>query len=96
MQTFSNQHPLTFQQVRRQHQLTLEQLALKAGVPARTVYALEIGARVSWSEAIDCLHALSVLVGRYYQLHDFAIRIREEAIVNAPTLPLHAIQRRER
>src|SRR5579885_2578257 len=94
--TRSKPQSLQFQQVRRQHQLTLEQLALKAKLPVRTVYALEIGAAVSWGEAIDCIHALSVLVGRYYHFEDFSIRVRQEAIVDAPTLRLYALPGRER
>lgn len=96
MTTPSHQPLLKFQQIRRQHQLSLEQIAAQAGVPARTVYTLEIGAAVGWGEAIDCIHALSVLVGKYYQLQDFAIRIKEEAIASAPTLPLYALRKRER
>lgn len=94
--TCSKPQPLNFQQVRRQHQLTLEQVAAQAGLPVRTVYALEIGAAVSWGEAIDCIHALSVLVGRYYHVENFTIRVRQEAIVDAPTLRLPALFGKER
>lgn len=89
---------LQFQQVRRQHQLTLEQIALKAELPVRTVYTLEIGVPVGWNDAIDCVHALSVLAGHYYQLEHFSIRIKPEVLMDAPTLPLYAvqIQKRER
>ena len=96
VQTPSKPQLLKFQQVRRQFRLTLEQIASKAGVPVRTVYALEIGAAVSWGEAIDCIHALSVLVGRYYHFEDFFIRVRQEAVMDAPTLRLYALPGRER
>lgn len=56
----------TLMQVRREHDLTSQQLAQAAGVPLFVEYRAEIGAAVTGEEAEKLLRALSRLTGQHY------------------------------
>ncbi len=88
--------PLNFQQVRRARGLTARQIAEEAGVPFGTEYQLEIGAAISRSDAVDIIHALSVLTGHYYRMEDFALCLKEEVVAYAETFPYSPIRKQQK
>ncbi|MBE3558519.1 MAG: hypothetical protein IMW89_04750 [Ktedonobacteraceae bacterium] len=63
-------------EIRRQHDIGLDQLAELAGLPKRSVYLLEIGWPTEEAEAWRVLEALSRLSNRLYTLDDVRVKLK--------------------
>ena len=75
--------PLSFQAIRRQHGISIHQIADLAGVAPREEYLFEIGARVDQGRAETLVRALNMLTRAHYILADFRGPVSEQ-----PTTPL--------
>jgi hypothetical protein len=62
--------------IRRQHNLTSQQLASEAGLPLRTEYQAEIGVAISEQEAHKIIHALSCLIGQNCTIFTLGLLIK--------------------
>jgi hypothetical protein len=79
---------LNFQATRRQHGISIPQLAEVAGVVPRDAYLFEIGARVKRHQAVALVGALNALTGRGYILSDFLAPLCEQPTMPVPIVTL--------
>jgi transcriptional regulator with XRE-family HTH domain len=81
--------PLSFQEIRRHHGISIHQIADLAGIEPREEYLFEIGARVDQQRAETIVRALNTLTGAHYTLADF-----REPLSEQPTTPMPIISLR--
>jgi transcriptional regulator with XRE-family HTH domain len=78
---------LNFQAIRRQHGISITQLAELAGVAPRDAYHFEIGACVKPQQAVALIHALNTLTGNCYLLGDFLAPLSDQPTRPVPIVP---------
>jgi transcriptional regulator with XRE-family HTH domain len=82
---------LSFQAIRRQHGITISQLADVAGVAPREAYLFEIGVCMEQQCAETLVRALTLLTGEPYTLADFRAPMSEQPTIPLPTIPLRRL-----
>ena len=82
---------LSFQAIRRQHGITIHQIADVAGVAPREEYLFEIGARVDQGRAENIVRALNTLTGAHYTLTDFRGPVSEQPTTPMPIISLRRL-----
>ena len=83
--------PLSFQEIRRHHGISIHQIANLAGVVPREEYLFEIGARIDQRRAETIVRALNTLTGAQYTLADFRGPLSEQPTTPMPSISLRRL-----